>query len=311
MLVRPREQTPLGLFFHIQGSVLSDIWPYLLGITAYSLVTAEIIQAIGVDWFDITLVPFTLIGLALSIFLGFRNNACYDRWWEARKLWGKLINTTRSLARQTLTLLKLDASEDPAVRDFQIEMVRRIIGYAYGLKFHLRTEVSLQAVTPWLPEEEAEALGRENNVPYALLQRMGERYRDAWKRGWIDPYHLRIFEETLTLLTDIQGGCERIKNTPVPLSYTVLTHRLVFVYCLALPFGITAHVGHLTPLVVLFISYAFMGLDDVGTQVEDPFELDPNDLPLAALARTIEINLLQRIGAELPPPATPVDGILE
>ena len=302
---------PGSLIFHFRGSALAEIWPYLLGITVSSFVINELVHAMGVERFDITLIPFTLIGLALSIFLGFRNNACYDRWWEARKLWGSLINTTRSLARQTLTLLSADI-DDPAVREFQTEMVRRIIGYAYGLKYHLRSEVSLDAVAAWLPAGDVERLQGENNVPYALLQWMGERYRKAWKQGWIETYHLRIFEESLTTLTNIQGGCERIKNTPVPLSYTILTHRLVTIYCLALPFGLASQIGHLTPLVVLFVSYAFVGLDDLGTQLEDPFELDPNDLPLAALARTIEINLLQRIDApELPPKAIAVDGILE
>lgn len=311
MLVRPRTVLPGSLLFRFSGSALAEIWPFLLGITAISFVVTELEHVVGVEQLNITMLPFTLIGLALSIFLGFRNNACYDRWWEARKLWGRLINTTRSLARQTLTLLQVE-DDEPGVRDFKVEMVRRVIGYAYGLKYHLRTEISLQAVTPWIPEEEAAGLSEESNVPYALLQRMGERYREAWKKGWIDTYHLRIFEETLTILTDIQGGCERIKNTPVPLSYTILTHRLVAIYCLALPFGLASQVGHLTPLVVLFISYAFMGLDDVGTQLEDPFELDPNDLPLAALARTIEINLLQRIGEPtLPPPAEAIDGILQ
>lgn len=310
MLVRPESVAPGSLLFHFRGSALASIWPYLLGITAASVVVTEILFVVGVERFDLTIVPFSLIGLALSIFLGFRNNACYDRWWEARKLWGRLINTTRSLARQTLTLLSV-SSDDPEVRDFQVEVVRRIIGYAYGLKYHLRAEISLDAVTRWLPEEEAEALAGEKNVPYAQLQRLGERYHEAWRRGWIESYHLRIFEESLTILTDIQGGCERIKNTPVPLSYTILTHRLVAIYCLTLPLGITSQVGHMTPFVVLFISYAFMGLDDLGTQLEDPFEVDPNDLPLAALARTIEINLLQRVGAELPPAAIAADGILE
>jgi putative membrane protein len=96
----------------------------------------------------------------------------------------------------------------------------------------------------------------------------------------------------------------------VPLSYTILTHRIVGIYCLALPLGIMDIVGPMTPLVDLFIAYAFLGLDSVGTQLEDPFELDPNDLPLNALARTIEIDLLQGIGEEAPPPVKPVARVL-
>ena len=312
MLVPPKRGFP-GTLFLLRGSALSEVWPMLVVLTALSFVATEALYTEeGRVGFTLTTIPFSLIGLALSIFLGFRNNACYDRWWEARKLWGALINTTRSTARQTQTLIaSKDEAEAEEIETFRQEMVRRIIGFAYGLKYHLRSEISLEAVTPWVPEEEHAALARESNVPNALSHRMGERYRAAWDRGWIDTYHLRILEESLTGLTNIQGGCERIKNTPVPLSYTMLTHRLVALYCIALPFGIAADVGHATPLVVLFISYAFIGLDSLGTQLEDPFELDPNDLPLAALARTIEINLLERIGSEdLPKPIQPVEGFL-
>ena len=311
MLVRPTRAFP-GTLFLLRGSALSAVWPQLVVLTGLSVVVTELMFRAGDPKdFSLTTIPFSLIGLALSIFLGFRNNACYDRWWEARKLWGSLINTTRSLARQTLTLTPPGAAEQAEAEAFQAEMVRRIIGFAYGLKYHLRTEISLDAVQPWVPEAERAGLAQESNVPFALTQRMGERYREAWQRGWLDSYHMRVMEESLTKLTDIQGGCERIKNTPVPLSYTMLTHRLVALYCIALPFGIAGDVGHLTPLVVLFISYAFLGLDSLGTQLEDPFEVDANDLPLAALARTIEINLLQRIGVkELPEPTRPVLGIL-
>ncbi|MEL6349598.1 MAG: bestrophin family protein [Myxococcota bacterium] len=308
MLVKPRRVFPETLFV-LRGSALYDNWPILIGLTVFAFISTEVLYALGVERFNLSVTPFSLIGLALSIFLGFRNNACYDRWWEARKLWGALINTTRSIARQTLNFVN---SDDPAVRSFHQEMVRRTIGFAYGLKYHLRAEVRLDAVTAWLPDEDGAALVEEENVPNALIQRMGERYRMAWKRGWIDTYHMNIFEGSLTRLSDIQGGCERIKNTPVPLSYTVLTHRLVALYCLTLPFGIASTVGHTTPIVVLIVSFAFLGLDSLGTQLEDPFELDPNDLPLAALARTIEINLLQRIGeSELPSPTRPMGGILE
>ena len=314
MLVRPQRRFP-GSAALLRGSALSEIWPQLLVITLISVGATEWLYAHeDPEAFSLTTIPFSLIGLALSIFLGFRNNACYDRWWEARKLWGALINTTRSLARQNLTLVGSDAPEEAAeLRAFQVEMVRRTIGFAYGLKYHLRTEISLDSVTPWIPEEDRAALQDETNVPNALTQLMAERVREAWKRGWIDTFHLNILEGSITKLTDIQGGCERIKNTPVPLSYTTLTHRLVALYCVCLPFGIAADVGHVAPLVVLFISYAFLGLDSVGTQLEDPFELDPNDLPLAALARTIERNLLQRIDvdvAELPGPIQADGGIL-
>jgi putative membrane protein len=311
MLVRPKRAFP-GTLFLLRGSALADVWPMLLMLTVISIGATELLYLDDPNRFTLTTIPFSLIGLALSIFLGFRNNACYDRWWEARKLWGALINTTRSQARQIQDLVFTDDPAEAAeVAAFKDEMIRRTIGFAYGLKYHLRTEITLDAVDPWVPEAERAALTSSSNVPYALSSAMGRRLRFALERGWIDPFHLPILEASLTGLTDIQGGCERIKNTPVPLSYTMLTHRLVALYCLALPFGIASQVGHVTPLVVLFISYAFLGLDSMGSQLEDPFELDPNDLPLSNLARTIEINLLERLGVDpLPAPTQAERGVL-
>jgi len=301
MLVRPSRGTKTLL--HLRGSAIAEIMPELLFITATATIVTWNFEAWRLDEHSLTTIPFSLVGLALSIFLGFRNNACYDRWWEARKMWGALINTTRSLCRQVLTLVETGDDRD--------ELVRQIIGYTYALKYHLRTEVKLEQVLPWFPTPISDQFKASTNVPFAALQHMGETYRDAWKAGRIDTFHLPVLEGSLTTLTDIQGKCERIKNTPVPLSYTMLTHRLVAIYCLALPFGIVAEVGTLTPLVVAIVSYAFLGLDSVGTQLEDPFELDPNDLPLAALARTIERNLLEHIDVEdIPEPVSAVKGIL-
>lgn len=302
MLVR--HSHPFGNLMRLRGSALAEIWPQLTFITATATLVTVMYEPWGLAQYTLTTIPFSLMGLALSIFLGFRNNACYDRWWEARKMWGGLINTTRSLARQTLTLIEPGADRQA--------LIHQIIGYTYALKSHLRTEVKLDAVVSWFPQSMAAHFEQSTNVPVAILQHMGDSYRSAWKDGRIEPYHLPVLEASLTALTDIQGKCERIKNTPVPLSYTMLTHRLVAIYCLALPFGIVTEIGTLTPLVVAIISYAFLGLDSVGTQLEDPFELDPNDLPLAALARTIERNLLERIDLEdLPGPIKPVKGILE
>ena len=302
MLVRHSEST--GNLLHLRGSALAEIWPRLLILVASSSLITWHYEDWGLDRYSLTTIPFSLVGLALSIFLGFRNNACYDRWWEARKIWGALINTTRTLTRQTLTLI--EPGED------RNELVYQIIGYTYALKYHLRTEVTLKAVVPWFPETVSAGFKGSTNVPYTVLQHMGETYRSAWKAGRIDTFHLPVLEGSLTTLTDIQGKCERIKNTPVPLSHTMLTHRLVAIYCLALPFGIVTDVGTLTPLVVAIVGYAFLGLDSVGTQLEDPFELDANDLPLAALARTIERNLLERIGAEkIPEPFPSINGVLE
>ena len=131
--------------------------------------------------------------------------------------------------------------------------------------------------------------------------------------GNLETYQLSALQADLSKMLDVQGGCERIQATPIPFTYSVLTHRTVTLYCLGLPFGLHDIVGWATPLVVGFISYAFLALDDLGDEIEQPFGLQPNSLPLHSISRTIEINLLQLIGVpstDLPPPIKAEDDIL-
>lgn len=303
----------LRIVLTLRGSSLSKTWPRLLLTTLLSVVVTALYTHYEAFHFDLTVTPFSLIGLALGIFLGFRNNTSYDRFWEGRKLWGRLVNATRSLTRQVLTLIgprqpKAPPEELEAVRK---RLVYRTIAYVHALRLHLRDQRATDDLAHFLGSDELQALERELNRPIALLQGTGDQLRALWDSGWIDTMHLPVLEASLTDLADIQGGCERIKSTPIPFSYTVLIHRIVAVYCVTLPFGIVSTVGVFTPLVVMMVAYAFFGLDTVGDEIEDPFGEDPNDLPLSALSRMIEVNLRQRLGeTDLPPLHKPVDGIL-
>lgn len=311
MLVK--KQVPwLRMLFTYHGSSLPFIWRRIVGITLFSVfVTWMEIHYQLDDRYSLTDRPFTLIGLALGIFLGFRNNAAYDRFWEGRKLWGQLVNTSRSFARQVLTLINPPDQDPPELRPYQEDLVRQTIAYVYALRHHLRDTDPFEDIARFLPPASVQRLREYRNVPVALLQQMGLQVRAAWDRGWVSAYHLPALDQSLTTLTDIQGGCERIKNTPIPYAYTVLIHRLVAFYCFFLPFGIVQTVGPLTPIVVLLISHAFFGLDEIGDEIEDPFDTDPQSLPLDALCRTIEVNLLQAIDApDVPEMLEPVDGIL-
>lgn len=291
MLVRKNRAFP-GPVFLVRGSALADVWPWVLLAAVESEVVTWSVQHLDLEWLNLTPLPFTLVGLALSIFLGFRNNACYDRWWEARKLWGRLINTSRSSARQALTLIRGDGADAVTHRWVNLQ-----IAYVHALRIHLRQQPErIGELSPFVEAGEVEALRGERNVPVGILYRMALVHRAALDAGLLDPFHLPVLEATLTDLTDIQGGCERIKNTPVPLSYTELTHRIVAMYVLLLPFGIVGVAGGLTPVVVAMVAFCFLGLDAVGTQIEDPFEEDPNDLPLWQISRMIENDLRQRLG---------------
>jgi putative membrane protein len=313
MMVPEKRYSWLRLLLKYRGTALPRIRGRL-ALTALLAIVVTILDVRHKYFADITALPFTLIGFALSIFLGFRNNTSYDRFWEGRRLWGQLVNTSRSLTRQILTLINAPAGESgdaEVVAAFRREAVHRLIAYVHCLRLHLRDQDRLEELAPFLPAAELEALHGEHNRPVALLQTMGNRFREAWQRGFIHPMHLPMLEQSLTALTDIQGGCERIKSTPIPLSYTSLIHQIVAAYCLLLPFGIVEIMKVFTPVVVTFVAYAFYGLDAIGDEIENPFGLDANDLPLSALSRMIEVNLRQRLGeGELPPLLKPRSGVL-
>jgi putative membrane protein len=308
MLVR-RNGVRTPLIF--RGSVLSDVLPVLSAFVAWSFVPTGLTWALGHPPIDLTPAPFTIVGLALSILLGFRNNACYDRWWEGRKTWGRLVNVSRRFARQVLTLSVAEAADQEALASWRRHNVHRMIAFVYALKHHLRESDATRELAVLLPSEEVKSLLTDANVPDALVNDLGVEIFEAYRRGWIDTMHLPALEASLTELNDIQGICERIKKTPLPLPYSVLSHRIVLLYCATLPFGLVSTVGIWTPLVVSVMAFAFLGLDDVGSQLEDPFERDPNDLPLDALTRRIEVDLRQRLQEpELPELVKPIAGIL-
>jgi len=301
----------------VRGSVFQRIWPRLFLTVSVAALVTLLHERWG--WFDVSLttLPFTLIGVPLGIFLGFRNNTAYDRFWEGRKLWGHLVNTTRTFTRQVLCLVgpmpgapPLSREDEGELRALHRELVHTTVAFVHALRHHLRDTDPFSDLHGILPRDLVERLGPELNRPIAILHHLGERLRDAWQRGWIHDHHMPAFEGTLCALTDIQGGCERIKSTPIPASYTVLIHRIVAFYSFALPFGIVDSAGPWTPIVVLLIGHAFYGLDAIGDEIENPFGFDENDLPLATLSRMIEVNLRQRLGeTALPPLLVPRDGV--
>jgi putative membrane protein len=313
------------------GKVLPRIWPRVLVVVAISILVTLGYKKVEALHISLTPTPFSLIGWPLGIFLGFRNSAAYDRFWEGRKLWGSLVNQTRSFARQTLTFVdplpgarpefptdddaRLSVSSvpgeptaDPSLRR---ELVYRAIAFVHALRHHLRDQSVLDELGPYLPEHEVAELKGQPNIPVMILQRLGERIADARRDGRIHSYHAVLMEQSLQTFTDIQGACERIKTTPIPFSYTVLMHRVVAVYCTLLPFGLADTVHWMTPLVVMFISYCFFGLDAIGDEIEQPFGMDRNDLPLTTISRNIERVLRMQLGEKaLPPALLPQNNVL-
>jgi putative membrane protein len=311
MIVPDRRISWFRLLFQVRGSALSRIRGRLFAVFAVACVVTYLADHAQIHT-DLTPLPFNLIGLALGVFLGFRNNASYDRYWEGRRLWGRLVNDARSFARLVLDLMDPRATPHATLTQAEVDelkrdLIYRAMAFCHALRLHLRSEVDdLTPLRGFLPEDEVEALRSEHNVPLAIANSMGRLVSKARFAGVLHSRDAQLLENMLSDMVDVQGGCERIRATPIPWSYTLLIHSIVAAYCFALPFGLASTTKHLTPVVVLLIAYAFLGLDAVGDEIEEPFGNDDNDLPLTTLSRTIEVNLRQMLReSDLPPLLVP------
>jgi putative membrane protein len=302
----------LKLFFTMRGSVLPRITPSLATCTGLALVIS-LSDGFLFEWkVTLTPVPFTLIGLALAIFLGFRNSAAYERFWEGRKLWGDVIHRSRTLARQVVCLSSLPSASTTALREGpQARVIHRTIAFAHALRHRLRDTDAGDDVAKWLtPDERLGFQQSRLGAEYLLRRSAGDV--GAWLRdGHVCAPIAAEMDRSLAILAAAQAGCERIKTTPIPFAYTLLLHRTAYAYCFLLPFGLIDTIGLMTPFVVAIVAYTFFGLDAVGDEIEQPFGTRVDHLPLDALCRTIETDLLEALGVEdLPPRLLPQDGCL-
>lgn len=297
MIIRPRPSL-LMLFFVLKGSIILRTWPQLaaVGLLSAVVVTAHRYAPNLVP--GVSPAPFTLIGIALSIFLSFRNSACYERWWEARKLWGQMLQTARDIARQTIVLD--EGSADPTAERRDILMT--VVAFAHAAVNQLRRTTSSSAAgEPTPPASPADTV---LHGAAALIGRLLRQNRLA-------PVEALALNDSLGRLTQALVGCERLANTPLPFAYTLLLHRTAYLFCFILPFGFADTLGWATPLAVMLVAYTFFGLDALGEELEEPFGLMPNDLPISAYATTIEIHLRGALGdTDLPPAPVPVDYVL-
>jgi ion channel-forming bestrophin family protein len=267
----------------------------------------DVIVTVTYYWVPFTApsLPLTLFGTALALFLGFRSNSAYQRWWEGRVLWGQMINASRSLARQARNYLPDEA------KDLKRTIVLRQIAYVNALRCQLRRQPADGEVLRFLSRGEADfALGRVN-IANGIVDGTGRRINGARAEGWIDTIQQASMESILVDISNAQGGMERLKNMPLPSQYrffpTIFTHLL----CILLPIGLVETLGFATPLGSSIAGLMFLVVLAIGDDLVDPFANSVHDVPLAAMCRTIEIDLLQAIGDAAPEPLRPdAEGVL-
>lgn len=268
--------------FHIhKADTIRTLWPLMLSVAAFSGLIAYVelnylklgesvhVQNIGM--------MHSLLGLVISLLLVFRTNTSYDRWWEGRKLLGALTNVSRNFAIK-IKSLRLDESH---IEFFEYGIPK----FAFALKEHLR-EKQYFGKNSFLIEVDG-----GKHIPNQVAASLSMRVYDLLKEGLISQEQLIILSADIQQFTDICGGCERIKKTPIPFSYSVFIKKFVFVYVLTLPIGWVFSLGYFVVAIVPFILYVLASLELIAEEIEDPFGLDANDLPVDTICDNIEKHI--------------------
>jgi putative membrane protein len=303
MIVRQRPGIFL-LFFIVRGSIVLRVMPQIALIAALGALVVWLNEVSPTLLPRMSGGPFALMGIALSIFLSFRNSACYEHWWEARRHWGELIIANRTLARQTVFLQPLHA-------DKRRRLLTLAIAFSQALVVHLRPTPQDDKVRKFLSPRDLERYRGSSNSPDLLLQIIGEELAGLRSETHLSDIMFQMLDRTVTEMAMVQAACERIRSTPVPFGYTLLLHRTAYLFCFMLPFGFSDSLGWATPFAVAVVAYTFFGLDALSDELDEPFGELPNDLPIGALADTIEINVRQALGdTDLPPLPVPKDFVL-
>ncbi|MCY0854604.1 bestrophin family protein [Cupriavidus sp. D39] len=297
MIVRPKKNW-FSMLFVWNGSVLLSIIPQLLFLAVVSGFAVLTQGRILGEKIPLNTAPFTLFGVALTIFLAFRNNASYERYKEARHLWGSVLIASRSLTSQVLCYIHDDRAD-------RVQLVNGLIAFVYALKHQLRKTDPMQDLNRLLGREAAERLRSKHYQPIAILNdircklgrlQLGERTFDT--KLWMFDAQINDLEKTV-------GGCERIASTPIPFSYGVLLHRTVYAYCIMLPFGLVDSTELFTPIISVFVAYTLIALEAIAEEVSEPFSMAPNALALDAITRNIERSLLELCNREIPEEKVP------
>lgn len=299
----------------------SMLYFFLLSVIVYFLHHELAIQELSVPFEAVA-----TLSTALAIFLGFKNNSAYDRWWEARKIWGLLVNYSRAWGREVLTLTG-DESGDatPEKNEWRRRLIYRHIAFVHALRVFLRqrrpynkyqdeyveTTNTYDDIRPFLTRDEADEVLSKENPPNYLLLIQGRELLAAYQRGWISDYRFVKLSETLTEFNNHQGMSERIKNTPLPRPYSYYSRVFVFLHGTLVPFAFVEVLGIFNIPLALLINFIFLSLDQIGERTEDPFENRPGDTPLTSISITIEGNLKEMLDeADLPEKPPMVKGIV-
>jgi putative membrane protein len=278
---------PKTWFKHIFSLKHSDtftkLWKELIAIGLLTL---------GIAYLEVTFVEnteplnslmqvYSLVGFALSLLLVFRTNTAYDRWWEGRKKWGELVNNSRNLSLKISTLAKDN--------DDRAYFRRMISNFAFAMKEHLREGVALDQLD--LTAKELQEIESFDHKPNYILKGLYTRLEVLKQTGALSEQNYIVVDTNMKSFSDIIGACERIKNTPIPYSYSVFFKKFIFLYVTTLPLAFVNSFGYYSSIVSIFVFYILVSMEILAEEIEDPFGTDDNDLPTDGLSEKIKSNI--------------------
>lgn len=277
-------------FSYIMGKIKKE----LLLITIYSVVITIIYENFHVTRISIPIAIPTIMGTVISLLLGFRSNQAYDRWWEARHIWGGIVNDSRTLSRQVLCFTEV-AYEGDEVHHFRDKLIRRQIAWCYSLGQFLRGQNPTRGLDKYLNRQELDFIRHYDHVPGALLELHARDLKLALEQGWINRFQQVEMDRTLSRLCDAMGKCERIKNTVFPVTYSMYIHFSMLLFIAFLPFAVIQYFGIFEVPVVIAIATSFLLIEKMAIHLQEPFENKPTDTPMTTIARSVERNLTQML----------------
>ncbi len=302
------------------SKIIQVSWKSLL---SYAIIGASAFLLYDHFEFKQFTIPFAVVGTlgtALAIILGFRNSASYDRWWESRKIWGGIVNTSRTLGRQVTTLIS-DNFKDDTVHEVKMSQIQKTLIYRHiawinALRLQLRKQDKWEELKSYISEKEYKWLLDRKNKATQIVQLQAEELRKLRDEHYMEDFRFIQFDNTLTELYNLQGKAERIKNTPLPRQYDYFPKIFMSLFILLLPFGLIETlsdqgISWLVIPLTMAVGYVFLVIRKIGELNEDPFENKITDTPISALCRTIEIDLREMLKeTELPESLKPIDGYL-
>jgi len=286
-MINYNPKTWVSIIFHnYSRQVMRMLRPSLIFLAIFSALVVWIfldVFRLHEKEFSSTISIHQLLGIVLGLFLVFRTNSAYDRWWEGRKLWGSMVNNTRNLALKMNAILGSGEQED---RRWFSSMIGNV---PVSLKDHLRGRYRVNELE--LTEAEAAAAELTRHLPNFVSRLLYQRVVELNRSGSLTNEHLLMVDRELKEFADIIGACERIKNTPIPYSYSMFIKKFIFIYLITLPFALVTTMGYMTIPIVVLVAFVLMSVELISEEIEEPFGRDSNDLPTDEISSKIRENV--------------------